>query len=153
MQVSARDVQLKPELNGGQWMLGKTMDTFAPLGPAIVTRDELPGGDPHKLRLRCIVNGETKQDSNTDQLVHNTSEVVAFASKFFTLVPGDIILTGTPPGVGCFLKPEPVFLKDGDEVTCAIDGIGSITNKVVEVDDAGRPTGAAAAAAGGAGSS
>ncbi len=104
--VSARDWQLKK--NGGQWLVGKTMDGFCPLGPAIVTADEV--GDPHKLGVRCLVNGVTKQSSNTDQLVFNTQQIVAWVSKFFTLLPGDVILTGTPPGVGVFMKP-PQFLK------------------------------------------
>lgn len=132
--VSARDVQLKQ--NGGQWLLGKTFDTFAPIGPAIVTTDAIE--DPHKLRLTCTVNGETKQDSNTDQLVFKTEDVIEYASRYFTLEAGDLILTGTPPGVGCFMKP-PVFLKDGDVVTCEIESIGSITNKVVYVGDDGLP--------------
>ena len=125
--VSARDLQLKK--NGGQWMLGKCIDGFAPLGPAIVTPDEV--GDVHALRLRCLVNGAVMQDSSTAHLVHNVPAIIAYASKFMTLLPGDIILTGTPPGVGCFRKP-PVWLKAGDVVTCEIEKLGSITNTVVE---------------------
>jgi len=127
--VSARDWQLKR--NGGQWLLGKTFDGFSPIGPAIVTPDELPGGNAHNLGIRCIVNGTVVQNSTTAQLVFKTEDVVEFASRFMTLKPGDLILTGTPPGVGVFRKPTPVFLKHGDVVTCEIDGIGSITNTVV----------------------
>lgn len=123
--VSARDWQLKR--NGGQWFMGKTFDTYAPIGPAIVTPDEL--GDAHKLGIRCILNGKTVQDSNTNQLVFKTEAVVEWLAKYVTLKPGDLILTGTPPGVGCFRKPQ-LWLKDGDVVTCEIDGIGAITNKV-----------------------
>jgi len=125
--VSARDWQL--EENGGQWLLGKTSDSFLPLGPALVTKDEIE--DPHDLGIRCRVNGATKQDSNTKNLVFKTEKLISFISQFFTLVPGDIISTGTPPGVGCFQKP-PVFLKVGDVVECEIDGIGTIQNTIVE---------------------
>jgi len=123
--VSARDWQLKR--NGGQWLLGKTMDGYCPFGPAIVTKDEIK--DPHNLGIRSFVNGKTVQDSNTKQLVFKTEFLIEWISRFFTLVPGDIILTGTPPGVGCFRKP-PVFLKNGDVVKVEIDGIGSISNPV-----------------------
>lgn len=130
--VSARDWQLKR--NGGQWLLGKTMNTFCPIGPAIVTPDEL--GDAHKLGIRCRLNGESVQDSNTDQLVFKTGEVIEWLTQFITLTPGDLILTGTPPGVGCFRKPQ-LWLKAGDVVECEIDGIGCISNKVV--DEVGAP--------------
>lgn len=126
--VSARDWQLKR--NGGQWLMGKTFDNYAPIGPAIVTCDEL--GSAHKLGIRCLLNGKSVQDSNTDQLVFKTEFLVEWLSKYITLKPGDLILTGTPPGVGCFRKPQ-LFLKDGDVVTCEIDGIGSISNKVKRV--------------------
>lgn len=125
--VSARDWQMKKNLK--QWLLGKCMDTFCPLGPAIVTTDGL--SDPHKLGIRCRVNGKTVQDSNTEQLVFRTPELIAFISRFVTLKPGDIILTGTPPGVGVFLKPNPVFLQRGDVVDVEIDEIGTCTNRVV----------------------
>ena len=124
--VSARDWQLKR--NGGQWLLGKAIDGFSPLGPAIVTVDEL--GDPHSLALSCTVNGVTLQSGNTSSLVHKSEDIVAWVSTLITLKPGDVILTGTPPGVGCFRKPQ-LWLKPGDVVTCAIEGIGSITNTVV----------------------
>jgi 2-keto-4-pentenoate hydratase/2-oxohepta-3-ene-1,7-dioic acid hydratase in catechol pathway len=92
--VSARDLQLRK--NGGQWLLGKAMDGFAPLGPAIVTPDEV--GDVHNLRLRTIVNGEVMQDSNTSQLVHKVPDLIAYISRFMTLRPGDLILTGCVSG-------------------------------------------------------
>jgi 2-keto-4-pentenoate hydratase/2-oxohepta-3-ene-1,7-dioic acid hydratase in catechol pathway len=148
--VSARDWQLKR--NGGQWLIGKAIDGFCPLGPAIVSTDEL--GDPHALRLWTKLNGAFVQDSSTAQLVHNTNAVIAFASRFFTLRPGDIILTGTPPGVGCFRKP-PLWLKVGDVVEVGIEKIGTLTNKVVAdhtEPEAACAAAAAAAAAGGGGS-
>lgn len=123
--VSARDWQLKK--NGGQWLLGKAMDGFCPLGPAIVTKDELP--NVHNLGIRCSVNGVTKQNSTTAQLVFKTEAIVAWVSQFCTLRPGDVILTGTPPGVGVFMKP-PEFLQRGDTVVCEIDGIGQISNEI-----------------------
>jgi 2-keto-4-pentenoate hydratase/2-oxohepta-3-ene-1,7-dioic acid hydratase in catechol pathway len=94
--VSARDWQL--EKNGGQWLLGKCVDGYAPIGPVIVTRDDLGFGKAHAVGIRCRVNGETLQDSNTSNLIHKVDELVAFLSKFMTLYPGDIISTGTPPG-------------------------------------------------------
>ncbi|XP_029366542.1 fumarylacetoacetate hydrolase domain-containing protein 2A isoform X2 [Echeneis naucrates] len=124
--VSARDWQMKR--NGKQWLLGKTFDSFCPLGPALVTTDAV--NDPHSLGIRCLVNGDTVQSSNTDQMIFKTAALVSWVSKFVTLIPGDVFLTGTPPGVGVFKKP-PVFLKKGDVVECQIDQIGSIINKVV----------------------
>ncbi|XP_035496410.2 fumarylacetoacetate hydrolase domain-containing protein 2A isoform X2 [Scophthalmus maximus] len=124
--VSARDWQMKR--NGKQWLLGKTFDSFCPLGPALVTTDAVT--DPHNLGIRCLVNGDTVQSSNTDQMIFKTAALVAWVSKFVTLTPGDVFLTGTPPGVGVFRKP-PVFLKKGDIVECQIDQLGSIINKVV----------------------
>jgi 2-keto-4-pentenoate hydratase/2-oxohepta-3-ene-1,7-dioic acid hydratase in catechol pathway len=125
--VSARDWQLKR--NGGQWLLGKAMDGFAPLGPSIVTPDEV--GDVHALKLTTTVNGVVLQEGSTEQLVHKTEALLAWISTFMTLRPGDVILTGTPPGVGCFRKPTPIWLHPGDEVTVAIEKLGSLTNKVV----------------------
>lgn len=125
--VSARDWQMQK--NGKQWLLGKTMDDFCPLGPAIVTTDSI--SDPHNLGIRCRVNGETMQDSKTNQLVFKTGALIEFISRFVTLRPGDIILTGTPPGVGVFKKPTPVYLKRGDVVECEIDEIGTIRNRIV----------------------
>ncbi|KAJ8316965.1 hypothetical protein KUTeg_004869 [Tegillarca granosa] len=106
--VSARDWQLSKGKNGGQWTIGKAMDCFCPLGPAIVMKEDLV--DPHNLGLRCLVNGKAKQDSSTKQMIFQTASLVAFVSRFMTLKPGDLILTGTPPGVGVFRKP-PEFLK------------------------------------------
>ncbi|KAF7236704.1 Fumarylacetoacetate hydrolase domain-containing protein 2 [Varanus komodoensis] len=123
--VSARDWQMKR--NGKQWLLGKTFDTFCPLGPALVTRDSI--SDPHNLGIRCRVNGTLVQNSSTKQLIFRTEALVAWVSRFVTLYPGDVVLTGTPHGVGVFRKP-PVFLKRGDEVQCEIDELGTIRNRV-----------------------
>eukprot|EP00980_Cylindrotheca_fusiformis_P000895 scaffold238_cov95-Cylindrotheca_fusiformis.AAC.1 len=132
--VSARDWQL--EKNGGQWLLGKAGDGYAPIGPVIVTTDEFSlEHHAHSSGIRCRVNGELLQDSNTSNLVHKVDAIISFLSKFMTLHPGDIIATGTPPGVGCFRKP-PRWLVPGDVVECEIDGIGCIANPVV----AGGPT-------------
>ncbi len=123
--VSARDWQLnKP---GKQWMAGKTFDTFAPVGPALVTADEVP--DPHNLGIRLRLNGATMQDSNTKQLIFRADEVISYISQIFTLEPGDLIFTGTPPGVGMARKP-PVWLKEGDVVEVEIDGLGTLKNPV-----------------------
>ena len=122
--VSARDYQIKR--GGGQWMAGKTWDTFAPMGPALVTTDEV---DPHNLPIRCVLNGEVMQNSNTSQFIFNIPQAVAYLSRIITLEPGDMVFTGTPPGVGFARKP-PVFLKAGDEVEIQIDGIGNLRNPV-----------------------
>ncbi|XP_068166720.1 fumarylacetoacetate hydrolase domain-containing protein 2A isoform X2 [Antennarius striatus] len=124
--VSARDWQMKR--NGKQWLLGKTFDSFCPLGPALVTIDAVT--DPHRLAVSCLVNGEVVQSSNTDQMIFKTQALVSWVSKFVTLTPGDVFLTGTPPGVGVFRKP-PIFLKRGDVVQCQIEQLGSIINKVI----------------------
>lgn len=124
--VSARDWQLKKDQK--QWMVGKTFDTFAPTGPYIVTADELP--DPHNLPIRLRLNGQTMQDSNTKQMIFDVATVLAYLSQVFTLYPGDIIFTGTPPGVGIARKP-PVWLKPGDVVEVEIEGIGVLRNPVV----------------------
>lgn len=123
--VSARDYQLRR--GGGQWMVGKTWDTFAPIGPVLVTTDELP--DPHNLPIRCILNGETMQNSNTCRFIFNIPQVIAYLSRVMTLEVGDIVFTGTPPGVGFARKP-PVFMKEGDTVDIEIDGIGVLRNPV-----------------------
>jgi 2-keto-4-pentenoate hydratase/2-oxohepta-3-ene-1,7-dioic acid hydratase in catechol pathway len=134
--VSARDWQLTgggatQKKNAGQWLLGKTMDGYCPIGPSIVTRDEAPAfTEANNLGVKCTINGETVQNSNTYQFIFTPADCVAFISRFMTLKPGDMILTGTPGGVGVFRKP-PVYLKVGDEVTCEIEGIGAITNAVV----------------------
>lgn len=124
--VSARDWQLQKP--GKQWMAGKTFDTFAPVGPALVTIDEVP--DPHNLGIRLRLNGKTMQDSTTKQLIFGVEEIIAYLSKVFTLEPGDLIFTGTPPGVGMARKP-PVWLQPGDVVEVEIDGIGTLRNTVV----------------------
>jgi 2-keto-4-pentenoate hydratase/2-oxohepta-3-ene-1,7-dioic acid hydratase in catechol pathway len=123
--VSARDYQIRR--GGGQWMIGKTFDTFSPLGPVLVTADE--GLDPHNLPIRCLVNGETLQNSNTCQFVFRIPELVEYLSRIMTLEPGDAVFTGTPPGVGFARKP-PIFLKAGDRAEIQIDGIGSLSNPV-----------------------
>ncbi|HUY36670.1 MAG TPA: fumarylacetoacetate hydrolase family protein [Pirellulales bacterium] len=124
--VSARDWQLhKP---GKQWLLGKTFDTFAPCGPALVTSDEVPR--PGKLRIQFRLNGRTLQDSNTDQLIFPIDELVAYVSQVCTLEPGDLIFTGTPPGVG-FARQPPIFLRAGDVAEVEIEGLGVLANPVV----------------------
>lgn len=124
--VSARDWQLKKDQK--QWMVGKTFDTFAPMGPVLVTADEVP--DPHNLPIRLRLNGQTMQDSNTKQMIFPIGTVLAYLSQVFTLTVGDLIFTGTPPGVG-FAKKPPVFLKAGDVVEVEIDGLGTLRNPVV----------------------
>lgn len=124
--VSARDWQLRKP--GKQWLLGKTFDTFAPYGPALVTRDEVP--EPGKLRVQFRLNGQTMQDSNTAQFIFPIDELVAYISQVCTLRPGDLIFTGTPPGVGFARKP-PVFLKHGDVAEVEIEGVGVLKNPVV----------------------
>ena len=124
--VSARDYQL--EKPGAQWMMGKTFDTFAPIGPDLVTTDEV--FDPHNLGIRCILNGETVQDSNTSQLIFGVPQLIAYLTHVFTITPGDLIFTGTPPGVGMGHDPQ-LWLKHGDYVICEIDGLGRLENPVV----------------------
>ena len=121
--VSGRDVQFADS----QWVRGKTLDTFCPLGPWLVTKDEI--ADPHNLRIVCRVNGETLQDSNTKQLIFNIPALLSFLSQGITLEPGDIVLTGTPPGVGFTRKPQ-VLLKPGDVVEVEIEGVGLLSNPV-----------------------
>ncbi|RYG09573.1 MAG: FAA hydrolase family protein [Chitinophagaceae bacterium] len=117
---SERAFQLE---RNGQWVKGKSCDTFAPLGPFIATPDEI--ADVHNLRLWLKVNGETLQDGNTANLIFNIPFVVSYISQFMTLLPGDVITTGTPAGVGLGQKPEPWYLKEGDVVELGIDGLGS----------------------------
>lgn len=121
--VSARDLQFAD----GQWTRGKSPDTFCPVG-AMVPRDEIP--DPHDLRIRAVVSGEVLQDSTTANLIFGVDEVIAYVSQTMTLEPGDLILTGTPAGVGVFRDPQRLLLP-GDEVTIEIERIGSLTNPVV----------------------
>ena len=125
--VSARDWQLKKD--GKQWMVGKTFDTFAPVGPTLVTADEVK--DAGALAIKLRLNGQTMQDSSTNQLIFSVAEVMVYLSQVFTLEPGDLIFTGTPPGVGVARKP-PVFLKDGDVVEVEIEGLGVMRNPVVQ---------------------
>lgn len=125
--VSARDFQFAD----GQWQRGKSCDTFAPMGPTIVTTDSVP--DPHRLSIKLVLNGKTMQDSNTDQLIFGVPELIEFLSETITLEPGDVIATGTPPGVGFARKP-PVFLQPGDEMVVEIEAIGSLNNPVVASD-------------------
>lgn len=124
--VSARDLQLE---KGDQWIMGKSLDTFCPLGPYLVTKDEI--ADPHALGIRCLVNGEALQDSNTRELIFKIPYLIAYLSRGITLLPGDVITTGTPDGVGAFRKP-PVYLKHGDVVTVEVEGLGELTNPCVE---------------------
>jgi 2-keto-4-pentenoate hydratase/2-oxohepta-3-ene-1,7-dioic acid hydratase in catechol pathway len=121
--VSARDMQFAD----GQWQRGKSSDTFAPFGEAVVTKDEIE--DPHNLRIQFRLNGETLQDSNTNELIFDIPAVIEFLSRSITLEPGDIIATGTPPGVGFARKP-PIFLKDGDVAEVEIKGLGTLSNPV-----------------------
>ena len=116
--VSEREFQLE---RGGTWDKGKGCDTFAPMGPFMATTDEIK--DPHKLRLWLKLNGKILQDSNTDDLIFNIPFLVSYVSQFMTLLPGDVVSTGTPAGVGLGLKP-PVFLKEGDVIELGIDGLG-----------------------------
>jgi len=121
--VSARDLQF----SDGQWTRGKSPDTFCPVGP-LVPREEVP--DPHALRIRAIVSGEVLQDSTTANLIFGVDDIIAYASQTSTLEPGDLVLTGTPAGVGVFRDPQRL-LRPGDEVTIEIERIGSLTNPVV----------------------
>lgn len=125
--ISARDLQFQD----GQWVKGKALDTFAPLGPWIVTKDEIP--DPHNLRLVLAHNGEVVQDSNTSNLIFNIPQLIAYLSRLLTLRPGDIISTGTPPGVGQSRIP-PRFLKPGDTVVAEVEKIGALENPVIAAD-------------------
>jgi 2-keto-4-pentenoate hydratase/2-oxohepta-3-ene-1,7-dioic acid hydratase in catechol pathway len=121
--VSARDLQF----GDGQWTRGKSVDTFCPVGPRLVPREEI--ADPQQLGIRCIVNGEALQDSSTAQMIFSVAEIIAYVTRVITLDPGDLIATGTPAGVGVFRDPK-VLLKDGDEVSVEIEGVGTLTNPV-----------------------
>jgi len=124
--VSERAFQLE---RGGTWDKGKGCDSFAPLGPWLVTKDEIP--NPHNLRLWLKVNEQTMQDGNTDDLIFDIPTLVSYISSFMTLLPGDIISTGTPSGVGMGIKPAPIYLKPGDVVELGIDGLGCAQQTVV----------------------
>jgi 2-keto-4-pentenoate hydratase/2-oxohepta-3-ene-1,7-dioic acid hydratase in catechol pathway len=125
---SEREFQLE---RSGQWVKGKSADTFAPIGPFIATTDEIP--DPHNLNLWLMVNGKMVQNENTNDLVFKVAQLVSYISQFMTLLPGDIISTGTPAGVGLGMKP-PVFLKHGDVVELGIEGLGSSTQQVISYE-------------------
>ncbi len=119
--VSARDLQF----GDGQWVRGKSLDTFCPLGPWITTADDIP--DPHYLGIRCWLNGQIMQNSNTSMMIFKLPELISFISKNFTLIPGDVILTGTPHGVGTFRNPS-IYMKGGDEVVIEIENVGRLVN-------------------------
>lgn len=123
--VSGREWQLKR--GGGQWNFGKSFDTFLPLGPVLVTRDEIP--DPQALKIGTKLNGETMQDWTTGDMIFSVAQLISFLSQDTTLLPGTVIITGTPQGVGFARKP-PIFLKKGDVVTIEIEKIGQLTNPV-----------------------
>lgn len=123
--ITARDVQ-KDHV---QFFLGKSLDESCPMGPYLVTKDEIP--NPNNLSIVTKVNDEVRQNGNTSQMIYHVEEIIAEISKFVTLEPGDVILTGTPAGVGKGMNP-PVFLKDGDEVKVSIEGIGTLSNRFVK---------------------
>src|SRR6185503_2121518 len=127
--VSARDFQFAD----GQWQRGKSCDTFAPMGQTIVTADQIT--DPQKLSIKLTLNGQTMQDSNTDQMIFGVTRLIEFLSETITLEPGDVIATGTPAGVG-FARNPPVFLKAGDDMQVLIEGMGGLGNPVVEETNA-----------------
>jgi acylpyruvate hydrolase len=122
--VSAHDLEFRTS----QWTSGKMLDTFCPLGPVLLTADEVP--DPGSLRLRTALNGQIVQDAWTTDMVFSVPFLVSYVSSLATLEPGDLILTGTPAGIGCNRKPQ-VFLRPGDQVSVTIDGIGTLTNPVI----------------------
>jgi 2-keto-4-pentenoate hydratase/2-oxohepta-3-ene-1,7-dioic acid hydratase in catechol pathway len=124
--LSERDFQIK---RSGQWVKGKSADTFGPIGPWLVTRDEVP--DPQALNMYLDVNGKRMQDGSTATMVYGVAHVIAYLSQFMSLHPGDIISTGTPPGVGMGQKPDPIYLKAGDKMTLGIEGLGTQTQKTV----------------------
>lgn len=121
--VSARDLQFKP---GDQWLRGKCLDSFCPLGPYLVTRDEI--SDPHKLSIKCELNGQVMQDSNTNEMIYRIPYLINYLSQAFTLLPGDVIATGTPHGVGAFRNP-PIWLEHDDVVAVTIEGLGLLSNR------------------------
>lgn len=125
--VSARDWQRKP-WGGGQWCQAKSFDTFCPLGPVLVTKDDIP--NPNNLRIRTLLNGQAMQDWNTNDMIFDVPALIEFLSGSKTLLPGTVILTGTPHGVG-FARTPPVWLKPGDTVTIDIEKIGALTNPVI----------------------
>ncbi len=123
--VSARDLQFRP---GDQWLRGKCLDSFCPLGPYLVTSDEID--DPHDLSIQCKLNGSLMQDSNTREMIYRIPYLIQYLSEAFTLLPGDVIATGTPHGVGAFRDP-PIWLGQGDIVSVEVEGLGRLTNRCV----------------------
>jgi 2-keto-4-pentenoate hydratase/2-oxohepta-3-ene-1,7-dioic acid hydratase in catechol pathway len=117
--VSERHFQAE---RGGQWTKGKSHDTFGPIGPWLVTKDEVP--DPQDLDIWLEVDGKRYQDGNTSTMIFPVAHLVAYLSHFMTLMPGDVIATGTPPGVGLGMKPEPIFLRPGQRLRLGVDGLG-----------------------------
>ncbi|MCG9480004.1 MAG: fumarylacetoacetate hydrolase family protein [Actinomycetia bacterium] len=126
--ITARDIQREE----GQWYRGKSFDTFAPIGPRIVAGEEIE--DPQNLNLRSYVNRELRQNSNTSEMIFDIKILISYISQTITLMPGDLLATGTPAGVGIFSK-EKKLLSVGDEITCEIENIGKLTNRVQETDD------------------
>ena len=126
--VSARDLQFRP---GDQWLRGKCLDSFCPLGPYLVTSDEID--DPHNLSIKCKLNEQLMQDSNTSEMIYRVPYLIQYLSEAFTLLPGDVIATGTPHGVGAFRDP-PIWLGQGDVVSVEVEGLGSLTNRCVVSD-------------------
>jgi 2-keto-4-pentenoate hydratase/2-oxohepta-3-ene-1,7-dioic acid hydratase in catechol pathway len=124
--VSEREFQIE---RGGQWTKGKGCETFGPLGPWLVTKDEIK--NPQNLAMWLTVNGETRQKGTTKTMIFNVAHIVWYCSQYMVLEPGDVIITGTPPGVALGMKPEPKFLKAGDEVKLGIEGLGEQTQKIV----------------------
>ncbi len=120
--VSARDLQL----GDGQWIRGKGLDTFCPLGPLFVTADEIP--DPQKLAIRAVLNDQVMQNSNTKEMIFSVAQLIAFCSQAFTLEAGDVLLTGTPHGVGLGREPQ-IYMQDGDLIVVEIEGIGRLENR------------------------
>jgi 2-keto-4-pentenoate hydratase/2-oxohepta-3-ene-1,7-dioic acid hydratase in catechol pathway len=125
--VSARDLQF----SDGQWVRGKSLDTFCPVGPELVPASDVP--DPQALAIRALVNGEALQDSSTSNMIFSVAEIIAHVSQAITLERGDLIATGTPAGVGAFREPQ-IWLQDGDEVTIEIERVGALTNPVRAAD-------------------
>jgi 2-keto-4-pentenoate hydratase/2-oxohepta-3-ene-1,7-dioic acid hydratase in catechol pathway len=125
--VSERSFQFE---GTGHWIKGKSHDTFGPIGPYMVTADEVP--DPQDLHLWCEIDGVMRQNGTTATMIFPVRELVAFVSRFMTLEPGDILATGTPPGVGLGIKPEPVFLRAGQTLRCGVDGLGEQTHLMVD---------------------
>jgi len=130
--VLANDVseRFNQKQRGSQWSKGKGHDTFCPVGPWLVTPDEM--GDPHNLEMSLDVNGERMQTGNTKTMIFTIPQIIAYVSRYVTLVPGDLIITGTPPGVGEGKKPSPIFLKPGDRMQLSIANLGTQSQQVVE---------------------